>query len=147
VVNSSLVGEFTFARWLWKTGRLTKGSSVPWTTQPVNTDPDNFLWENGSHVITTSLPGLYEISFGFYASRKPRVQLLVNGSPVLAAVNSSSYVVHHSSGRLSSIGRHPDGCVTGLTMIDFLALPAKAKITVVYKGDENAEGFISLKKL
>lgn len=39
------------------------------------------------------------------------------------------------------------GNVTGLTLIDFLALPAKAKLSVVYSGDSAAEGFISLRKL
>ncbi|CAG9464890.1 unnamed protein product [Pedinophyceae sp. YPF-701] len=147
VVNASVVGEMTVARWLWKSGRLAKGGAVPWNAQAVNTDPDNFVWERDGACIVAVVPGLYEVSFGFYAPRKPRVQLLVNGAPVLAAVNSSSYVVHHSSGRLSSIGKHPDGCVTGLTMVDFLALPAKARLTIMYKGDEQAEGFFALRKL
>lgn len=71
----------------------------------------------------------------------------VSGEPVLAAVNSASYVVHHSSGRLTSVGRHPAGNVTGLTLIDFLALPPKARIAITYNGEEGGEGFISLKKL
>ena len=63
------------------------------------------------------------------------MQLLVNGEPVLAAVNSASYVLHHSSGRLTSMGRHPAGNVTGLTLIDFIALPPRAKISVTYSGE------------
>jgi hypothetical protein len=34
------------------------------------------------------------------------VQLLVNGEPVLSAVNSASYVIHHSAGRLTAVGAH-----------------------------------------
>jgi hypothetical protein len=84
--------------------------------------------------ITTTAPGLYEVTFGFFTRKKPTVQLLVNGEPVVSAVNSASYAVHHSSGRLAAIGPHPAGNVTGLTLIDFLALPPKARVTVTYQG-------------
>ena len=52
-----------------------------------------------------------------------------------------------SSGRLSSTGQHPAGNVTGLTLIDFLALPPRARIAVTYNGEEGGEGFLSMKKL
>jgi hypothetical protein len=45
------------------------------------------------------------------------------------------------------VGRHPAGNVTGLTLIDFLALPPKARIAITYNGEDGGEGFISLKKL
>jgi hypothetical protein len=41
---------------------------------------------------------------GFYSKKKPTVQILVNGKTVVSAVNTSSYVIHHSSGRLKEIG-------------------------------------------
>jgi hypothetical protein len=34
-----------------------------------------------------------------------------------------------------------------LTLVDFLALPPKARIAVTYNGESGGEGFISLKKL
>jgi hypothetical protein len=55
--------------------------------------------------------------------------------------------VHHSSGRLTSVGQHPAGNVTGLTLIDFLALPPRARVSLAFKGEEGAEGFLGLKKL
>lgn len=91
--------------------------------------------------------GLYEITFGFYCRSKPAVQLLVNGEPVISAINSAAYAVHHSSGRLTSVGQHPAGNVTGLTLIDFLALPPRARVSLAFKGEEGAEGFLGLKKL
>jgi hypothetical protein len=97
--------------------------------------------------IITIAPGLYEITFGIFAKKKPTVQVLVNGEPVLSAINSSSYVTHHSSGRLTATSNHPAGNVTGLTCIDFLALPAKARIAITYAGDDRGEGFLSLKRL
>ena len=146
LLNASLCLEHSAGRWLWKSGKTRTGGAVPWNFQTVNTDPENYLWERDRVHITLSQPGLYEVTFGFFCRKKPSVQLLVNDEPVLAAVNTASYVVHHSSGRLTSSGRHPAGNITGLTLIDFLSLPADARVALTYKG-EGGEGFLSLKKL
>jgi hypothetical protein len=65
----------------------------------------------------------------------------------LSAVNSSSYVIHHSSGKLKGVGKHSSGNITGLSLIDFIALPARARITISYSGEPCAEGFMGLRKL
>ena len=91
--------------------------------------------------------GLYEATLGLYSRRRPTVQLLVNGEAVLSAVNSGSYVTHHSSGRLTAVGGHSAGNVTGLTLIDFLALPAEAYLTLTYQCEDKGQGFMSLRKL
>ena len=101
-LNASLCLEAAVARWIWKTGKTKAGNAVPWNVQSVNTDPSNFLWERDKATVVAVAPGLYEVTFGFFTRRKPSVRLLVNGEPVLAAVNSASYVVHHSSGRLTN---------------------------------------------
>ena len=108
-------------------------------------------------MILTVAPGLYEITFGFYSAKKPTVQVLVNGETILSAVNSSSYVIHHSSGKFKggaavasgagSIGKQHNGNLTGLTLIDFIALPAKARVSLSYSGEPGAEGFFGLRKL
>jgi len=76
---------------------------VPWEIQLTNTLPDNFLWEKDKGSILTVAPGLYEVNlsylcgtkkpqvtFGFFAKKKPTVQLMVNGEPIMSAVNTSS---------------------------------------------------------
>jgi hypothetical protein len=112
-------------------------------------------------MILTVAPGLYEITFGFYTAlaKKPTVQVLVNGETILSAVNSSSYVIHHSAGKfkggaaVASSGPYPKqpqsmaGNLTGLTLIDFIALPAKARVSISYSGEPGAEGFFGLRKL
>eukprot|EP00698_Gefionella_okellyi_P022603 TRINITY_DN750_c0_g2_i1.p1 TRINITY_DN750_c0_g2~~TRINITY_DN750_c0_g2_i1.p1 ORF type:complete len:432 (-),score=120.43 TRINITY_DN750_c0_g2_i1:55-1350(-) len=147
LINESLVAEQCVARWIWKSGKTKTGHGVPWNVQSVNTNPDNFLWEKDKVHIVVNAPGLYELSFGFFARKKPSVQLLINGEPVLSAINTASYVIHHSSGRLTSVGSHPSGSVTGLTLVDFLALPQRARIAISYNGEEGAEGFLGLRKL
>lgn len=110
-------------------------------------------------MILTVAPGLYEITFGFYSGKKPTVQVLVNGETILSAVNSSSYVIHHSSGKFkggavasgvnaqNSLKPYSQSNLTGLTLVDFIALPAKARISISYSGDSGAEGFFGLRKL
>ena len=147
IINAGLAAERSVGRWIWKSVNVKAGNGVPWNVQSVNTDPENFVWEKNCVSIVANAPGLYEVTLGFFVRKKPAIQLLVNGEPVMAAVNSASYVLHHSSGRLTSVGRHTAGNVTGLTLVDFLALPPKARIAVTYNGESGGEGFISLKKL
>ena len=148
LIMESLCSEHLLGRWIWKSGRV-KGEkhAVPWNVQNINTNPENFVWEKDRCAITTVAPGLYEVTFGFFTRKKPSVQLLVNGEPVLSAVNSASYAVHHSSGRLAAVGPHPAGNVTGLTLIDYIALPPKARVSCSYQGEEGGEGFLGLRKL
>jgi hypothetical protein len=61
------------ARWIWKSGDLKTGSLVPWEIQSINTCPDNFVWERDATGIVIIAPGLYELSFGFYAKKQPTV--------------------------------------------------------------------------
>ena len=123
------------------------GFAIPWEVECINTWPENFLWEQDKSNIMTVAPGLYEIMFGFFSKKKPTVQLLVNGEPCLSAINSASYVIHHSSGKLKSTGKHKEGNIAGLTLIDFIALPARARISISFSGESSAEGFLGLRKL
>ena len=108
--------------------------------------PDRRLrWVGMHRVRPTNTPPSYACA-GFFTRKKPSVQLLVNGEPVLSAVNSASYAVHHSSGRLAAVGPHPAGNVTGLTLLDYLALPPKARVSISYQGEEGGEGFLGLRK-
>ena len=147
MINDALCSETCVGRWVWKSGQVKNGYAVPWDVQLVNTAPDNFLWEKEKTNIVIASAGLYEINLGFYADKKPTVQLLVNGEPVLSAVNSASYVVHHSSGRLKNVGKHSSGNITGLTLIDFICLPERSRVSVSFTGEDGSEGFLSLKKL
>ncbi|CAI2385185.1 unnamed protein product [Moneuplotes crassus] len=146
-INQALCAENCVARWIWKSGDLKSGFAIPWEIESINTCPENFLWEQDKANIMTVAPGLYEITFGFFSKKKPTVQLLVNGEPCLSAVNNASYVIHHSSGKLKSSNKHKEGNITGLTLIDFVALPARARISVSFKGESTSEGFMGLRKL
>lgn len=147
LINDALCSENCTGRWAWKSGQVKNGYAVPWEIQLVNTTPDNYLWEKDKTSVTVVASGLYELTMGFYSDKKPTVQLLVNGEPVLSAVNSSSYVVHHSSGRLKNVGKHSSGNITGLSLIDFICLPERARVSVSFSGEDGSEGFLSLKKL
>lgn len=146
LLNEALCAENMLGRWIWKSGEVRVGNAVPWEVQAVNTYPDNFLWEREKTAILTVAPGLYEVQFGFFSTRKPTIQLLVNGEVALSAGSTASHVLHHTSGRIRS-GGHSSGNVAGLTHQDFLALPARARVSVTYTGDGDAEGFLGLRKL
>ncbi|CAG9313179.1 unnamed protein product [Blepharisma stoltei] len=137
ILNELLCAENCVARWIWKSGDLRAGNSIPWEIQSVNTCPDNFLWEKEKTSVLTIAPGLYEVIYGFFSRVRPIVQLLVNGQPVLTECQNEGKIW----------GRHPDGNIIGYTIKDFIALPARARISIVYSGDLEVEGFLGLRKL
>lgn len=139
-INQTLCAENCVGRWIWKSGEVRNGYSVPWEVQTVNTFPDNFLWDLEKTSILCVAPGLYEVAFGFYCRRSPVVQLLVNGEPIFTVGGPKD----QSSRQLL---RHSAGNVGGLTGIDHVALPARARVSFLYTGDTGGEGFMSLRKL
>ena len=148
IINDTLCNdENNIGRWLWKSGKVKNNLSIPWEIQIINTSPDNFKWEKDKAVINIIEGGLYEINMGFYADKKPMVQIMVNGEVVISAINSNSFVIHQSpGGRMKGTGKTSFGNVTGLTMVDFIILPDKAKLSISYTGEEGI-GFLGLKKL
>ncbi|CAD8076005.1 unnamed protein product [Paramecium primaurelia] len=141
-LNEQLCSQNIIGKWLFKGNFLSPGSLIPWNIQAINTLTENFLWDKDKPNIIVVAPGIYEITFGFFAKRKPKIDIMVNGETIINAVNNSSYVVHHSSGKL----KDTKNSVTGLTMIDFISLSSRAKINIAYQGDLG-EGFLSLRKV
>ncbi|KAI9329181.1 hypothetical protein BDR26DRAFT_1011868 [Obelidium mucronatum] len=138
--------------WLWTSSTLKLGSSIPWNLQSTNTDPMNFKWEKDVTCIRVQEAGFYEISFAFFdVSWKPSVQVVVNGESVMSALNSPAYVVHHSSGFVrNGDGDVRPGTVTGLSLIDFLSLPAKSTVALHYHGGKKelvGHGFLGIRRL
>ena len=126
IINDAVCSENCLGRWSWKSGVVRNGYAVPWEIQLVNTSPDIFFWEKDKTSIFISSAGLYEITMGIYAEKKPTVQILLNGEPLISAVNSSSYLLHHNSNNFKSNMRNKNmsSNVTGnyfsLLLINFI---------------------------
>eukprot|EP00658_Telonema_sp_P-2_P079529 TRINITY_DN7709_c0_g1_i2.p1 TRINITY_DN7709_c0_g1~~TRINITY_DN7709_c0_g1_i2.p1 ORF type:complete len:227 (+),score=55.56 TRINITY_DN7709_c0_g1_i2:104-784(+) len=142
ILNQAVMNELVVGRWIWNSHRTKAGGTVPWNVQTVSTRDDAFQWKKDSVKITAVQAGLYEICWGFFTKSRPSVQLLLNGQPCLA----SSANLHTHGTRASGVN-HPAGNVTGHTVVDFLALPARAKLSVTFSGEGPTEGFLSLRKL
>ena len=137
LIIETLCSENCSGRWLWKSGDVKNGCTVPWEIQSVNTCPENFVWEKDTVSIIAVTPGLYEIFFGFFTGKKPVLQLLVNGETILTDV----------SGEGKAWGSHRDGNIIGATATEYVALPARARVCISYSGPRIVEGFLSLRKL
>ncbi|EGR31387.1 hypothetical protein IMG5_110920 [Ichthyophthirius multifiliis] len=148
LLNSQYSAENMLIKLAWKSGELKIGQFVPWENEISNYFVENFSLEREKTTINVLNGGFYQIYLAFFAKKKPTIQILINGEPIMSAVNTSSYVLHHSSGKLKDI-KHTNGNVTGLTLIDFLNLPNKCKISVTFSGENSLEnlGFITLKKI
>jgi hypothetical protein len=109
------------AQWIWNCSTLKHGSAVPWNIETVNTDTKNIFWEPNCTKLKIQEAGLYEIKFAFFTKCRPSIQLLVNGESVMSAINSPSYVVHHSPGFvLTDQGKLETGAITGLSLVVYL---------------------------
>ena len=71
LINDILCNENQVGRWLWKTGKIKGGYAIPWDTQSINTSPDNYIWEKDKTIITVIKGGIYQVSIGFYANKRP----------------------------------------------------------------------------
>ena len=140
-------GPSPTGRWIWKTGAVGANMLVPWNVQAANSAPNQLLWSRNGSQIVVQTPGLYEISMGFFTERDPSVQLFVNGEVALAYKAPSSESSRAAKSRVVRRGRHSSGNVTGWTHLDFIALPRQARLSVVYDGEPNAQGFMGLQKL
>jgi hypothetical protein len=60
------------------------GGAVPWEVEALNSDPTLFGYQPGRPAITLALPGLYHMTFGFFARKRPLVQVRGEGSWIVA---------------------------------------------------------------
>ena len=148
LINDIICNENQVGRWLWKTGKIKGGYAIPWDTQSVNTSPDNYIWEKDKTIITVIKGGIYQVSIGFYANKRPFVQIIINSEMVISANNRS---INNNGNKISNFNNSFNGNkkikkMTGLSLIDFIILQDNSKIAVTYNGEEGY-GFMGLKKL
>ena len=146
LINDILCNENQVGRWLWKTGKIKGGYAIPWDTQSINTSPDNYIWEKDKTIITVIKGGIYQVSIGFYANKRPSVQIIINSEMVISANNSNNNNGNKNSNSNTFNGNKKVKKMTGLSLIDFIILQDNSKIAVTYNGEEGF-GFICLKKL
>ena len=146
-LSRAVASELCVGRWIWKSLKTKTGGVIPWNIETVNLDPENYIWEKDRGYIACIAPGLYELQLSFYSRRRPVVKIHVNSEPIYTITSGSQAITCHAGGRLLSSGRFNSSGITGMTFIDFIALPAKSRISITYQGDEEAEAFIGLRKL
>ena len=138
LVQEALCAENCLGRWIWKSSNLQGASQVPWEVQSINTCPEDFLWEKNKTAIVMAAPGLYQISLGIFSRRAENAKVYLNGEVIIQTKDRTSRETKCT---------HSAGNVTGLTLVDFVALPARARISISYDGDKPAEGFLCMRKL
>ena len=146
IINDIICNETQVGRWLWKSGKIKGGYAVPWDTQSVNTAPDNYIWEKEKTIITVVNGGIYQVSLGFYANKKPSVQIIVNSEMAISVNNSNFNIGKNNGSNIINSNNKKIKKMTGLSLLDFIILQDNSKIAVTYNGEEGF-GFIGLKKL
>lgn len=146
IINDALCSENCVGRWMWKSGKVKNGYAIPWEYQSANTAPDNFIWEKDRPFIQVILSGVYKFTIGIYGNKMPNVSISVNGEAIISASNYSNHIINRQSSK-GQISKSLSQIITGLTLTEYIIIPDKSKISVIYLGDENAVGFLDIKKL
>jgi len=155
-INKYLAEENSTAKYIWNSGKVSKGYAVPWEEQIINTMPENIIWEKDDISITVRNKGIYLISLGFFVEEKPTIQVMINGEAALSQVNSNAFIVRQENSKefnLNSLGKIEDkeqngyNCATGLTMNEFLCLGNMSKIVISYSGSDSVKGLMSIKQI
>ena len=82
------------------------------------------------------------MSLGFYSRKLPKLKVYVNNEvifTILPPVADSNKENHDSRNVITA--RHSAGNIAGLTFTEFVALPARARLSVGYDSDTLGEGF------
>ena len=80
---------------------------MPWEAQAANNNPELLVWRQEATCITTTVPGLYQLTLGFFTHSPLVIQVCVNGEPILTRAPSAGGPFdahHHPPPRLSSGG-------------------------------------------
>jgi hypothetical protein len=85
----SLSTSLNEARWLWKSGDIRAGV-IPWERQIMNTDIENFIWEQDKTTVIISDGGIYEIKLGIFSRKKPTLILTLNGETIVTLTDSTT---------------------------------------------------------
>lgn len=85
----SLSSSLNEARWLWKSGEIRAGV-IPWERQLLNTDVENFLWEQDKTTVIISDGGIYEIKLGIFSRKKPTLLITLNGETIVSLTESTT---------------------------------------------------------
>ena len=137
MINDIICDENQVGRWLWKSGKIEGGYSIPWDTQKINTAPDNYIWEKDKTIINIINGGIYQINLGlYYSNMKPQVQIIINNDNIIN-INNNNY--------LNNKGKNSKK-MNSITYIDFIILQDNSKIAITFNGEEGL-GFLGLKKL
>ncbi|KAM3147350.1 hypothetical protein pb186bvf_000601 [Paramecium bursaria] len=80
-VYESLCQENIVGRFQWRSGEL-QNHLIQWEFEVINTLPENFVWEKNKTSILIVAPGVYHISYAFFAKDKQTIQVLINGESI-----------------------------------------------------------------
>lgn len=108
-----------------------------WDEQVANSAPEEFLWEKAKTYIMLVSGGTYEVNLGIFATKKPKGQISINGEIVLSTVNTVGY----------SLPRVSRAKVIGTTLIEFIKVQERSRLSVHIQAENPLDGFLVIKKI
>ena len=146
-INSLLFNNNLIAKYIWNSTNL-KNNFIQWDKEVINNCKENIVLDNENNFqIIINLKGIYNIVLGIYSLNDPTIDVYVNGENILTK-NKKDLIKHElNDNTYELLNKEKIYFHYGLTLNEFLYLNEKSRLSILYNGDKNVSGFLSIKKI
>ena len=146
-INSLLFNNNLIAKYIWNSTNL-KNNFIQWDKEVINNCKENIILDNENNVqIIINLKGIYNIVLGIYSLNDPTIDIYLNGENILTK-NKKDLIKHElNDNTYELLNKEKIYFYYGLTLNEFLYLNEKSRLSILYSGDKNVSGFLSIKKI
>jgi hypothetical protein len=146
-INSLLFNNNLIAKYIWNSTNL-KNNFIQWDKEVINNCKENIVLDNENNFqIIINLKGIYNIVLGIYSLNDPTIDVYVNGENILTK-NKKDLIKHElNDNTYELLNKDKIYFYYGLTLNEFLYLNEKSRLSILYNGDKNVSGFLSIKKI
>ena len=146
-INSLLFNNNLIAKYIWNSTNL-KNNFIQWDKEVINNCKENIILDNENNFqIIINLKGIYNIVLGIYSLNDPTIDVYVNGENILTK-NKKDLIKHElNDNTYELLNKEKIYFYYGLTLNEFLYLNEKSRLSILYSGDKNVSGFLSIKKI
>ncbi|CUG91995.1 Hypothetical protein, putative [Bodo saltans] len=163
--GGDLAAGLSVSRWVLRVDALATNRPLPWD-RAFHVGTSTAWNDRARHVIKVQEEGIYRLSLAVFHNNRdhcaPSVSIFIDNDPIIHALSSTTVLRQHHRNenavaatcgactrcRLSRCCCDPE-TLNGITVNDILLLPARAIVTIAYKGDRHYlhHGMLELQRL
>ena len=145
-INTTLVQENKIGKWLWDSGNLRGGHTVPWEIQKINNCPDNYIWDKDTINLVINNKGIYYLNLIFFANSFSIIKIFINGEIAFSKEKKNNskergYINFEENSNNTNIN------TTNIKISKYFLFNEKSRISVTYTGSDNVKAILEIKEV